>query len=327
MKSCLCPVMMAMAVYAATGLHAQPPAPPPEGVEKHAVVIWSEGTRLAADLYLPNNRKRNDRLPTIVLCNGWGGVKQGVPERLGARLAQNGFIALAFDYRGWGESDCKLVMKGPMPKPDTKGEVTVRAQAIRQVVDPLDEAQDIRHVIDYLMGEPGIDTGRIGLWGSSYGGGLVTWVAAQDPRVKCVVAQVAGMGVMGEAARKKGRERGTQQARAEIGPIPQDYDKSPKLPGYANLAKMADYNALAVADKIAVPILYIDAEKEELMDRRENGQKAYEIIKAKGNVPTEYHVVKGITHFQIYREGFEEAAGLALDWFTEHLKRGKVKTQ
>ena len=36
-----------------------------------------------------------------------------------------------------------------------------------------------------------MDPTRIGLWGSSYGGGLVTWMAAHDERVKCVVSQVA----------------------------------------------------------------------------------------------------------------------------------------
>jgi len=329
MKPCLSLTILAAAFFAATNLPAQqqpPRLPLPEGVERRTVVIWSEGTRMSADLYFPKDRKSAERLPSIVLCNGWGGTKRGAPERLGARPAQNGFLALALDYRGWGESDSKLVIKGPMPKPDINGEVAVRAQAIREVVDPLDEAQDIGHALDYLMGEPGVDTARIGLWGTSYGGGLVTWTAAHDPRVKCVVAQVSGMGVQGEAMRKKCRERATQQARGDIGPIPQNYDKAAKLAGYANLAKMADYNAVEAAGKVNVPILFIDAENEDLMDRRLNGQKAYEIIKAKENVPTKYHVIKGITHFGIYKEGFEEAANLFVDWFTEHLKRRKAKT-
>ena len=44
-----------------------------------------------------------------------------------------------------------------MPKPDEKGEVTVRAKAVREVVDPLDEALDIKHALDWLVGEPGVE--------------------------------------------------------------------------------------------------------------------------------------------------------------------------
>lgn len=38
-------------------------------------------------------------------------------------------------------------------------------------------------------------------------------------------------------------------------------------------------------------------------------------------VPVAYHVLKGITHYGIYREGFEEATRLELEWFIQHLKK------
>lgn len=296
-------------------------------VEKRTVSFWSDGTRLAGDLYLPKDRKADEKLPAILLCNGWGGVKTRM-ETWATRFAQSGFVAFAFDYRGWGESDSKLVLKEKMPKPDARGEITARAQAIREVVDPMDEAWDIRCAISFLMGEPAVDTGRVGLWGTSYGGGLVTWIAARDSRIKCVVAQVPGLGGnRGAAAVQRAYARLQQQARGEIGPIPQDYDQVPKLRGCAHVSRMVDYKPLDDAARVNAPILFIDAENEELMDRRLNGQKAYETIKSKGTVPVKYHVVKGITHFQIYREGFDQAATLALDWFAEHLKQQKRKDQ
>ena len=290
----------------------------PETLERRAVTIWSEGTRMAGDLYLPKGRKPDEKLPTLLLCHGWGGVKANLVAQA-ARFGQNGFIVLTFDYRGWGESDSKLVMVEKMPKPDEKGEVMVRARAVREVVDPLDEALDIKHALDWLMGEPGVENSRIGLWGTSYGGGLVAWTAAHDRRVKCVVAQVPGMGVRTEAANRSADQRATQQARGEIDPVPQSYDNVTGLRGYANIAKMRDYNAVAVADRVNVPILFIDAENEELFDRRQHGAKAHEIIEARG-VPTRYHVVKGIKHYGIYREALEEATTQALEWFKEHLK-------
>ena len=92
----------------------------------------------------------------------------------------------------------------------------------------------------------------------------------------------------------------------------------PGLRGSVHAAKMQYYDARAVADRVKVPLLVIDAENEELMNRKENGLRVYEIVKAAG-VPAKYHVAEGITHFQIYREKFEEAIEAAIEWFDEYL--------
>ena len=82
---------------------------------------------------------------------------------------------------------------------------------------------------------------------------------------------------------------------------------------------MLGYNAVEASGRVKAPILFIDAEKEELFDRLQNGKKAHDTVAA-NTVPTRYHVIKGITHYGIYNEGFEEATKLALEWFAEHLK-------
>ncbi len=46
-------------------------------------------------------------------------------------------MAINYDHRGWGDSDSRLVVRDEMPKPDEDGYVTVKAQAIREVVDPV----------------------------------------------------------------------------------------------------------------------------------------------------------------------------------------------
>jgi dipeptidyl aminopeptidase/acylaminoacyl peptidase len=293
--------------------------PLPDGVAMRSVVIWSEGTRMAGDLYFPEGVQEGDKLPAIVTCNGWGGTKAGSSGRIAARLAAAGYVTLAFDYRGWGESDGKLVVRGEMPEPDENGEVTVRAQVIREVVDPLDEGLDILNAIDFIEGEPMVDRKRIGIWGTSFGGGLVVWTATRDERVKCVVAQVASMGGLPPLYRQAARQRAIDQSRGVIDPIPQGIDSPPGLRGTAHAAKMLYYDARAVADQVNVPLLVIDAENEELMDRRENGLAVYEIVKGRG-VPAKYHVAEGITHYQIYREKFDEAAEAAIEWYDEHLK-------
>ena len=80
---------------------------------------------------------------------------------------------------------------------------------------------------------------------------------------------------------------------------------------------MARYSPRAVADRIRVPTLILDAGNEELFDIREHGQKVYETVK--GNAPAKYHVFAGITHYGIYREKRPEAIALAIEWFRDHL--------
>ena len=113
------------------------------GALHRAVNIWSDGTRLSGDLYYPAGVKEGDKLPAILLCHGWGGVKSHLNQAYAPVFAQAGYVVLTFDYRGWGESDSRLVMRDKMPAPDAQGYVTVKAQAIREVVDPLDQLEDI----------------------------------------------------------------------------------------------------------------------------------------------------------------------------------------
>ncbi|MBI5396892.1 MAG: prolyl oligopeptidase family serine peptidase [Verrucomicrobia bacterium] len=317
--------VVAFAAFIAAPLQAQI-APSSDNIEKRDVVIWSDGVRMAGDLYLPKGLKPDEKLPAVLFCAGTSGTKKGTPERLAPRFVQAGFVFLAFDYRGWGESDSRLMTPDKQPKPDAKSEVTVRARAIRWQMDFADQAMDIRAAISFLAGEPNVDPQRIGIMGSSYGGGLVTWTAGNDPRVKCVAAQVAGMGGgRGPAAERYAYGLATKQARAETEPVPFETGKMGGLMALyvhmrVNPVKSIGYNAIEAAGRISAPMIIIDAEKEELMDRHQNGERVAEILKKRG-VPVAYHVLKGMTHYGIYREGFEEATHLELEWFTQHLKK------
>ena len=54
----------------------------PAAVERKEVTIWSDGTRMAGDLYLPKDRKPEDKFPAIVFIAGTGGTKKGSPARM-----------------------------------------------------------------------------------------------------------------------------------------------------------------------------------------------------------------------------------------------------
>ena len=57
---------------------------------------------------------------------------------------------------------------------------TAEVQEVREVVDPIDMTTDLANAVSWIYGEPRCDRDRIGLWGSSYSGGHVVYVAARD---------------------------------------------------------------------------------------------------------------------------------------------------
>ncbi|MDX6587827.1 MAG: uncharacterized protein QOI31_2300 [Solirubrobacterales bacterium] len=106
-------------------------------------------------------------VPCVVLAHGFGAVKEGGPIRSAERFAAAGYAGLAFDYRYFGESG---------------GEH-------RQLLSAKRQLEDWRAAIDYSRTLDGVDPGRIALWGSSYSGGHVIALAAEDSSIKAAISQ------------------------------------------------------------------------------------------------------------------------------------------
>src|ERR1044071_2568523 len=140
---CTCGVAASLTAAEAQKKARAQRAPLPDNVELRAVTIVSDGVRMAGALYLPQGLKPDQKLPAIVICAGTGGTKVGTGGRIGPIFAQNGYVALAFDYRGWGESDSKLITLEKQPRPDAKGEVEVKARAVRWQMDFADQVMEI----------------------------------------------------------------------------------------------------------------------------------------------------------------------------------------
>lgn len=118
------------------------------------------------------------RSPLVILAHGFSGTM----DRLflhAERFAAGGISALVFDYRGFGES-------GGTP---------------RQVVDLHSQRRDIRAALAWARSLQEIDPDRIALWGNSLGGAHVVTVAADDGRVRAVVAQMPFNGFPRETGR------------------------------------------------------------------------------------------------------------------------------
>ncbi len=288
-----------------------------KAIESKQVNIWSDGTRMSGTVFYPQGLTSRDKLPGIILCHGWGGLRLHLNAAIAPLFAEAGYIVLTFDYRGWGDSDSRLVIKGAMPAPDAQGEVTVRARAVRELVDPFDQTEDIIAALDFLSGEPGVDTKRIGLWGTSFGGGHVVYVAAKDNRVRCIVSQVPSMDGSWVNRFFDPRKMATERARGEIDPVPQGVNAVPGLQGTPYLSRIAQYRPVEAASTLKIPVLIIAAEKEKLMDNREHGEKVYNIV-VRNRVPAKYETIPG-THFEIYSTYRNRAIASAIAWFDKYL--------
>src|SRR5260370_23725043 len=94
------------------------------------------------------------------------------------------------DARGWGEGAWGGIVAAPEPAERPGNRFTAEVIELREILDPLAEVTDLSNVIHWVQAEPQSDTSRIGIWGSSFGGGIAAYVAGQDHRVKALHAQV-----------------------------------------------------------------------------------------------------------------------------------------
>jgi outer membrane protein assembly factor BamB/dienelactone hydrolase len=290
----------------------------PDDVLFHTADIISEGTRMSAEVFAPKN-PRTEKLPTIVMSHGWGGIAAGLrPDAI--KFAQAGYLVVAFDYRGWGNSDARLVAVGKPEKKD--GKLVAEVKEVREVVDPIDQTTDIMNAINWVVGEKQCDRERIGLWGSSFSGGHVVYVASRDPRVKALVSQVASMDgrwVLNKQLREHTFNQGTARAQGKIG-YPGPKEKFGKLTGAPVFEKLVGYAPIEDIGRCKdCAKLFIMAENEELFDNKEHAILAYERATGIKKLVT----IKGIKHYGIYNEARDQAQREAIGWFDDHLKRLK----
>jgi dienelactone hydrolase len=125
----------------------------------------SGAERCAAWVYVPDGQ---GPVPCVVLAHGWSGVREQRLDAYAERFAAAGLAAVVFDYRHFGAS-------GGEP---------------RQLLDIGRQLDDWRAAVAFARSLPEVDASRVALWGSSFSGGHVQEIAANDPQVAAVIAQV-----------------------------------------------------------------------------------------------------------------------------------------
>ena len=123
-----------------------------------------QGVILSAIINFPNGFDQNKKYPAIVVSHPGGGVKEQTAGLYAGKLAENGFVTIAYDASYQGEST---------------GEP-------RQLENPYIRTEDVSAVIDYLTTLPYIDTNNIGAMGICAGAGYTANAAINDHRIKAV---------------------------------------------------------------------------------------------------------------------------------------------
>jgi len=291
------------------------------GIDQKTITFWSDGSRLQGTVFTPKDIALEEKLPGILLIHGWGGHRGNLNKNYAPHFAKLGFVVMTFDLRSWGESDGFFVAETTLPPVNSVANVDVSGQHIRSIVNPFKMLDDARAALSWFVAEPNLQANNIGVWGTSFGGSLAVVTAANDRRVKALVTQMApvnNQATFGEIPEGMVSAWETQRARGEITPYPGPESASPGLRGYPDMIAMKRYDPAAYWPKVSSPTLIIDAENEELFDRRVNGLALHQSLK--GRIATNYKVIEG-KHYDLYRgDGYEQALKAAQDWFLEHLK-------
>ena len=285
----------------------------------HTKVIFHNryGITLAADLYMPKNRQ--GRMPALAVAGPFGAVKEPAAGLYAQKLAEMGFITMAFDPSFIGESGGN----------------------VRNVASPDINTEDFCAAVDYLSNRSDVNPDKIGILGICGFGGMALNAAAIDTRIKAMVtstmydmSRVTANGYFdyekgSDTLKKERMERrkalnqqrtedyrnGTyQRAGGVVDPLPEDapqfvkdyhaYYKGrayhPRSPnsndGWNTTSALSFTNMplLSYADEIENPVLIIHGEK---AHSRYFSEDAFR--KLKGN-NKEFLIVPGANHTDSY---------------------------
>ena len=242
---------------------------------KRKITFERDGVTLAGDLFTPADFDESGHYQAVIVQGSFTSVKEQMAGTYAQKFAEQGFVALAFDYAHYGES-------GGEP---------------RQLEVPAEKLADLKAAVTYLSDLPCVDA--VGMVGVCTSASNATYLAAEDPRVKAV-ATVAGFLVspavfaatygadgvtqrreQAAAAKKKFDETGeqtlitvyseTETDAANYAPVEGAYDyydnaERGNVPEYVNKLDVASweswlsFDALGEAARISIPTMVVHSD-------------------------------------------------------------------
>jgi len=290
---------------------------------------------MAAVINFPEGFDTSKSYPAVIVSHPGGGVKEQTAGTYAKKLAEQGFVTIAYDASYQGES-------GGLP---------------RQTENPSVRTEDVSAVLDHLTTLPYVDADRIGAMGICAGAGYTANAAINDPRIKAVgTVSAVNIGQMfrngwdnnvkdadAEPLIKMGSDartadaKGGEPARFPLAPLNEkdapneelrqawEYYHTPRAeyptaPGYMtarSLDQIIPYDAYNKAEAFLTQPLQVIA-----------GSKAGskwmsdDLYKRAASKEKNLHVVEGANHMDMYdgEKEIAEAVGVLGPFFRKNLK-------
>lgn len=283
---------------------------------KENVTFMSDGLKLSGYITIPDDYKKGERRPAIMVLHGFGSnQKSGNVQIPCEMLSKMGYVTLGFDMRGCGDSEGE------------KGRIIC-----------LEQVEDTKNALTFMQSRPEVDPDRIGVLGSSFGAAVSVYTAGVDKRVACAISS----GGWGDGERKfKGQHPGEawkkftdmlaegKRVRAETGkslmvprydivPIPPEL-RGHVVPGSIQMfpaetaQSMYDFRADDVVGNIAPrPLLLLHSS----VDSVTPTEQSVEMFK-RANQPTDLHLFAETDHF-MFNEENTRVRSVLTDWLAKY---------
>ena len=246
------------------------------------VEFRSEGYKLIGNLHCPY-----ENAPCVLLCHGIASSKDSEKWlTIACNLEDEGYAALRFNFRGCGWGD-------------------EWSQGDFQDTTLTSRIKDYKAALDFLVSTGKVDTNRLGVIGSSFGG--CTIIAANDLRPKAYVAlatpyKLGTSPVMLESFREKGYYEYPGAEEPRMSRIKETlYDD------------LESYDMAEAVKKIKHPLLIIHGSKDTIPIS--DARRLYE----NANEPKRLEIIEGGSHIFVDTGHLDRIIGLSIGWFKKHL--------